>query len=196
MQETTIPLRCSWAQSGPLEIEYHDLEWGVPAHSDRLLFEFLLLEGAQAGLSWSTILRKREGYRLAFDNFEAEKIARYDEAKRQELMLNPGIVRNRAKIAAAIKNAQAFLAVQERAGSFDTFLWSFVDGQPKQNSWKGKGDIPVSTPESDKMSKELKRLGFSFVGTTICYSLMQAMGLVNDHTTECFRWHEVQEQTR
>lgn len=196
MQDNAAPQRCDWALSGPLEIEYHDREWGVPAHSDRLLFEFLLLEGAQAGLSWSTILRKREGYRQAFDGFTPEKIARYDEAKRQELLLNAAIVRNRAKVGAAIQNARAFLEVQEQFGSFDRFLWGFVDGKPKQNAWKTKHEVPVSTPESDKMSKELKRRGFSFVGTTICYSLMQAMGLVNDHTIECFRWEEVQRESR
>jgi len=180
-------IRCSWA-SNPLSVCYHDEEWGVPAHDDRTLFEFLILEGAQAGLSWDTILQKREHYRAAFDGFNPAKIARYDRRKTQALLRDPGIVRNRLKIASAVKNAQAFLRVQEEFGSFDRYVWQFVGGKPKQNSRRLRGQIPARTPESDAMSEDLKKHGFNFVGSTICYAFMQAVGMVNDHLTECFRW--------
>jgi DNA-3-methyladenine glycosylase I len=179
--------RCPWATS-PAMIAYHDREWGVPVHDDRLLFEFLILEGAQAGLSWETILNKRENYRRAFNNFDARKIARYDRRKARELLRNPGIVRNRLKIAATISNAQAFLAVQNEFGTFDSYIWQFVGGKPLQNSWpKGAKHPPATTKESDAMSKDLKRRGFRFVGSTICYAFMQATGMVNDHAPSCFR---------
>ena len=180
--------RCEWATKGPLEQEYHDKEWGVPVHDDRLLFEFLILEGAQAGLSWSTILKKREGYREAFDNFDAKKIAGYSEEKIAELLSNPGIVRNRLKVNAAIVNARLFLDVQKEFGRFDSYIWKFVDGNPVQNSWRHLSEIPASTRESDALSKDLKKRGFKFVGTTICYAFMQATGLVNDHTVDCYRY--------
>src|SRR5262249_30287143 len=167
-------------------------EWGVPVHTDRKLFEMLILAGVQAGLSWSLILKKRAGYVLAFDGFDANKIARYDDRKVQELLANPEIVRNRLKIQAAIQNARALLALKSRWDSFDAFLWQFVNGRPRQNAWQTLQDIPASTRESDAMSKELRRQGFSFVGTTICYAFMQAVGMVNDHIVECFRWQEVQ----
>src|SRR5579875_2179847 len=192
MSETPLVKRCAWALSSQQYIEYHDNEWGVPVHDDRKLFEMLILEGVQAGLSWSLILKKRAGYFQAFDGFDAHKIARYDDRKVQELLANPEIVRNRLKIQAAIQNARAFLALQSRYGSFDAFLWQFVGGQPRQNAWQTLQDIPASTDESDAMSKELKRQGFTFVGTTICYAFMQAIGMVNDHIVECFRWQEVQ----
>lgn len=177
--------RCHWATS-PLMIEYHDREWGVPVHDDRVLFEFLILEGAQAGLSWETILKKRENYRAAFDRFDARKIAAYDRAKIRELLGNAGIVRNRLKIEATISNAQAFLAVQQEFGTFDRYIWQFVGGKPKRNS-RSSRRLPSRTPESDVMSKDLKKRGFRFVGTTICYAFMQAVGMVDDHATECFR---------
>ena len=180
--------RCAWANSSQLYLDYHDSEWGVPVHDDRKLFEFLILEGAQAGLSWSTILNKRLEYLQAFDNFEVSKIANYSDIKVQELLANPGIVRNRLKIHAAIQNAQTFLEVQDQYGSFDAYIWQFVDGKPVQNSWKSLQEIPPKTKESDAMSKELKKLGFTFVGSTICYAFMQAIGMVNDHTVDCFRW--------
>jgi DNA-3-methyladenine glycosylase I len=178
--------RCEWATSDPLYIAYHDNEWGRPLHDDRKLFELLILEGAQAGLSWITILRKRENYRRAFDNFQAKKIARYDKKKINALLSNTGIVRNKLKIAAAIQNAKAFLAIQEEFGSFDAFIWQFVADKPKNNSRKNLRQIPSSTPESDTMSKDLKQRGFKFVGSTICYAFMQAAGMVNDHTVNCF----------
>jgi len=184
---TSSVIRCSWA-SNPLSIRYHDEEWGVPTHDDRTLFEFLILEGAQAGLSWDTILKKRENYRAAFDGFHPAKIAPYDRRKVQALLRDPGIVRNRLKIAAAVKNAQAFLSVQEEFGSFDRYIWQFVGGKPKQNSRRSLRQVPAFTPESDAMSKDLKKRGFTFVGTTICYAFMQAVGMVNDHLTDCFRW--------
>jgi DNA-3-methyladenine glycosylase I len=184
--------RCAWAGNDPLYRSYHDKEWGVPLHDDRALFEFLLLEGTQAGLSWITILRKRENYRAAFDNFDAERIARYDTNKIESLMQDAGIVRNRLKLEAAVNNAQKFLDVREKFGSFDAFVWQFVGGKPKQNRWRSLAEIPASTPESDAMSKELKRRGFKFVGSTICYAHMQATGMVNDHTVDCFRYSEVQ----
>jgi len=173
-------------------IDYHDQEWGVPAHDDRRLFEMLILEGAQAGLSWSLILAKREGYRRAFEDFDAQKIADYDERTIEQLLANPEIVRNRLKVQATIQNARAFLQLQSQTGSFDAFVWHFVDGQPLQNAWHSLQDIPARTPESDAVSKELKRRGFTFVGSTICYAFMQAVGMVNDHVTDCFRWHEMQ----
>lgn len=182
--------RCAWPKA-ELDIEYHDREWGVPVHDDHLLFEFLILEGAQAGLSWSTILKKRESYREAFDGFDAKKIARYDEKKVAELMANAGIVRNRLKIAATIRNAEAFLKVQKEFGSFDKYIWQFVDGKPIVNGRKGLGDIPARTEESDAMSKDLLKRGFKFVGSTICYAFMQAVGMVNDHTLDCFRYREL-----
>ncbi len=180
-------IRCSWA-SNELSIRYHDEEWGVPTHDDRTLFEFLILEGAQAGLSWDTILKKRENYRAAFDGFDPAKIAAYDRRKIQALLRDPGIVRNRLKIASTVKNAQAFLKVQEEFGSFDRYVWQFVGGKPKQNSRRSSRQVPASTPESDAMSKDLKKRGFTFVGSTICYAFMQAVGMVNDHLTNCFRW--------
>jgi DNA-3-methyladenine glycosylase I len=181
------PKRCSWALSLP-SIRYHDREWGVPVHDDRRLFEFLILEGAQAGLSWETILRKRVAYRRAFDHFNAAKIARYDQRKVNALLGNPGIVRNRLKIEAAIKNARAFLSVRREFGSFDRFIWQFVGGRPRVNRWRSISQVPARTGESDAMSKELRRRGFSFVGSTICYAFMQAVGMVNDHTRDCFRY--------
>ncbi len=186
--------RCEWAERGEMERRYHDKEWGEPIHDDRRLFEFLVLEGAQAGLSWSTILAKREGYRKAFDNFEARKIRGYSEGDVSRLVSDPGIVRNRLKINAVITNARAFLQVQEQFGSFDRYIWGFVNGRPVQNSWKKITDVPSSTPESDAMSRDLKRRGFRFVGTTICYAFMQAVGMVNDHVVGCFRHRELREK--
>jgi DNA-3-methyladenine glycosylase I len=180
--------RCAWAKDD-LYIAYHDKEWGVPAHDDRLLFEFLILEGAQAGLSWITILKKRENYRRAFDRFDARKIARYDARRIRKLLADPGIVRNRLKVESTVRNAKAFLAVQKEFGSFDAYLWSFVGGKPIQNRRKSLKEIPARTAESDAMSKDLIKRGFKFVGSTICYALMQAVGMVNDHTVDCFR-HE------
>ena len=182
--------RCPWPKS-ELDIAYHDREWGVPLHDDRALFELLILEGAQAGLSWSTILKKRENYRAAFDNFDAKKIARYDALKVARLMADPGLVRNRLKIAATIGNAQAFLAVQKEFGSFDRYLWQFVGGPPGQSSRRGMKEVPARTPESDALSKDLLKRGFKFVGSTICYAFMQASGLVNDHLVSCFRHQEL-----
>jgi DNA-3-methyladenine glycosylase I len=182
--------RCNWAKND-LAIHYHDTEWGVPLHDDRGLFEFLILEGAQAGLSWDTILRKRENYREAFDNFEAEKVARYGEGKIAKLLQNDGIIRNRLKIASAVGNAQAFLKVQDEFGSFDDFIWRFVDGKPIVNSPRSNGDVPAKTPISDAMSKDLRKRGFNFVGSTIMYAFMQATGMVNDHLVTCFRYKEV-----
>jgi DNA-3-methyladenine glycosylase I len=183
--------RCGWAISDPAYLRYHDKEWGVPVHNDRKLFEMLILEGAQAGLSWITILKKRENYRKAFDDFDAGKIARYDTKKIRLLLANKGIVRNRLKIKAAIHNARAFLALKREFGSFDSYIWQFVGTRPRTNSWKTLRDIPPSTPESDAMSKDLKQHGFRFVGSTICYAFMQAVGMVNDHTTNCFRYGEI-----
>jgi DNA-3-methyladenine glycosylase I len=180
-------VRCTWA-SNDLAIQYHDREWGVPQHDDRVLFEFLILEGAQAGLSWDTILRKRAKYRAAFDGFEPKKIARYDRRKTQQLLRDEGIVRNRLKIASAIRNAKAFLAVQKEFGSFDRYIWQFVGGKPRLNACRQGNKIPARTPESDAMSKDLKKRGFNFVGSTICYAFMQATGMVNDHAVECFRY--------
>ncbi|CAH2032520.1 DNA-3-methyladenine glycosylase I [Trichlorobacter ammonificans] len=183
--------RCGWSGSDPLYCRYHDEEWGVPVHDDRLLFEFLTLEGAQAGLSWITILRKRDAYREAFAGFDPEVVARFDQTKIATLLANPGIVRNRLKVESAVSNARAFLAVQEQFGSFNAYMWRFVDGRPVQNSWKSLAEVPASTPVSDALSKDLKQRGFRFVGSTICYAHMQAVGMVNDHTTDCFRWREL-----
>jgi DNA-3-methyladenine glycosylase I len=180
--------RCEWCGDDPLYIDYHDNEWGIPVHDDRKLFEMLILEGAQAGLSWITILRKRENYCAAFDGFDPVKVAAYDEAKVAELLANPGIVRNRPKVNAAVQNARAFLAVQAEFGSFDAYIWQFVGGRPKINSWTRLADIPAQTPEAQAMSKDLKKRGFKFVGPTICYAFMQATGLVNDHVVDCFRY--------
>jgi len=182
--------RCTWATT-PMMIDYHDREWGVPVHDDRLLFEFLILEGAQAGLSWSTILAKRMAYRKAFANFDVRKVVRFDQKKVAALLTNAGIVRNRLKILATIQNAKAFLAVQKEFGSFDRFIWQFVDGQAKRNVWKTPKQVPSRTPASDAMSKELIRRGFKFVGSTICYAFMQAVGMVNDHRVDCFRHSEL-----
>ncbi|MCB0163607.1 MAG: DNA-3-methyladenine glycosylase I [Anaerolineae bacterium] len=180
--------RCAWVGDDPLYIAYHDEEWGVPVHDDQHLFEMLILEGAQAGLSWITILRKRENYRLAFDHFDVATVAGYDAAKIEALLANPGIVRNRRKIEATVQNAKAFLAVQEAFGSFDTYIWQFVGGQPIQNARASLADIPAQTPESTAMSKDLRKRGFNFVGPTICYAFMQATGMVNDHVVDCFRY--------
>lgn len=179
-------IRCAWAEGSDLERDYHDQEWGRAVHDDQVLFEFLILEGAQAGLSWSTILKKRESYRQAFDQFDAKKIARYKEKKIESLLNNPGIVRNKLKVRSAVLNAQVFLEIQKEFGSFDQYIWSFVGNSPIQNSWKKLEEIPAKTPESDAMSKDLKKRGFKFVGSTICYAFMQAVGMVNDHTTDCF----------
>lgn len=181
------PVRCAWAGTDPLYIAYHDTEWGVPHHDDRHLFEMLVLEGAQAGLSWITILRKRQAYKAAFDNFEIATVASYDRRKQAALLRNPGIVRNRLKIEAAIRNAGVALAIIEELGSFDAYLWRFVDGRPRTNRWRSLADIPAQTPESDALSRDLRQRGCSFVGSTICYALMQAVGLVNDHVVTCFR---------
>jgi DNA-3-methyladenine glycosylase I len=183
--------RCQWAGTDPLYVAYHDLEWGAPVHDDRLLFEFLVLEGAQAGLSWSTILKKRDAYRAAFDQFDPTVVAAYDDAKVAELLANPGIVRNRAKIASAIGNARAFLAVQQEFGSFSTYIWQFVGGRPIQNAWRSLAEVPAETAVSQAMSKDLKRRGFNFVGPTICYAFMQAVGLCNDHVIDCYRHAQV-----
>jgi len=185
------PCRCAWAGSDPIYIEYHDREWGVPVYDDRLLFEFLILEGAQAGLSWITILRKRNNYREAFAGFDPERVARFGEADVTSLLANPGIVRNRLKVGSAVSNARAFLAVRDEFGSFSDYMWRFVDGVPIQNKWRNIREIPANTPVSDTMSRDLKKRGFRFVGSTICYSHMQAVGMVNDHTTDCFRWREL-----
>lgn len=178
--------RCKWVNKEPLYITYHDTEWGVPVYDDRLLFEMICLEGAQAGLSWWTILQKRENYRQAFDQFEAEKIVQYTEEKIQSLLSDKGIVRNNLKIRSVVTNAETFLNIQKRHGSFSNYIWSFVEGKPIINQWKTMSEVPVSTELSDKMSKQLKKDGFKFIGTTICYSFMQAVGMVNDHTLECF----------
>ena len=182
--------RCPWAKAEP-NITYHDEEWGVPVHNDRVLFEFLILEGAQAGLNWNTILKKRENYRKALDGFRAEKIARYNKRDAQRLLRNDGIVRNRLKIAAAIGNAKAFRAVRQDFGTFDAYLWRFVGGKPIQNRWRKMADVPARTPESDAMSRDLLRRGFKFVGSTICYAFMQAIGMVNDHLVSCPRYVEL-----
>ena len=182
--------RCFWA-IGELAIAYHDKEWGVPLHDDRKLFELLILEGAQAGLSWNTILQKRENYRKAFDRFDPSKIARYDARKVGALLANPGIVRNRLKVAAAVQNARAFLKVQDEFAGFDPYIWQFVGGKPVKNRWKSREQLPARTAQSDAMSKDLQRRGFKFVGSTICYAFMQATGMVNDHLRNCFRWEQI-----
>jgi len=183
--------RCEWANRGELEQAYHDHEWGVEIHDDRTLFEFLILEGAQAGLSWSTILKKREGYRKAFDDFDAQRIARYSEKRVSRLLANSEIIRNRLKIDAAITNARAFLRIQKEFGSFDNYIWRFVRGKPIQNAWKRMAEVPSRTSESDAMSGDLIKRGFKFVGSTICYAFMQAVGMVNDHVVDCFRYEEL-----
>jgi DNA-3-methyladenine glycosylase I len=183
--------RCAWCGTDPLYVAYHDDEWGVPVHDDRHLFEMLVLEGAQAGLSWLTILRKRESYRKAFDGFDIEAVARYSEADVARLLADPGIVRNRLKVASAIRNARRVLDLQDKHGSLDAFLWRYVDGDPVQNTWRSLAEIPVSTAQSDRMSRDLKRLGLNFVGSTICYAFMQSVGMVNDHVVGCFRHAEI-----
>ncbi|HKK60910.1 MAG TPA: DNA-3-methyladenine glycosylase I [Bacteroidales bacterium] len=183
--------RCDWCLGNDLYIAYHDEEWGVPVHDDKVHFEFLTLESAQAGLSWLTILKKRENYRKAFDGFNAEKVASYDAAKIDDLLTNPGIIRNRLKVESAVSNARKFLEIQEEYGSFDAFIWSFTNGKIIQNRWKTLADVPVNTPLSDKVSKELKKRGFKFVGSTIMYAHLQSIGVINDHLTTCFRRHEV-----
>jgi DNA-3-methyladenine glycosylase I len=190
-----MPDRCPWARSD-LDILYHDTEWGVPVHDDRKLFEFLILEGAQAGLSWSTILRKRQNYRRAFDGFDPAAVAAYGPARIEELLGDPGIVRNRLKVASAVANAQVFLRVAGEYGGFDRFIWQFTGGRPIRNRWRSMGEVPARSPESDAMSKELARRGFKFVGSTICYAFMQAVGMVNDHLVDCFRHREVAELGR
>ncbi len=190
MKRKREPVRCHWAKTD-LSVDYHDREWGLPLHEDRALFEFLILEGAQAGLSWETILKKRENYRKAMDRFDPEKMARYDGRKIRSLLADPGIVRNRLKIEAAIANAQAALRVRDEFGELDTYLWRFVDYQPKVNRWRSMAQIPAMTPQSDTMSRELRQRGFRFVGSTICYAFMQAVGMVNDHLVSCFRHAQV-----
>ena len=184
-------VRCAWCGDDPLYVQYHDEQWGVPVHDDRLLFEMLVLEGAQAGLSWITVLRKREAYVAAFDGFDPEMVARYGDAKVAELLANPGIIRNRQKVQSAIKNARAYLAVQEEFGTFDAYMWQFVGGKPIVNAWRTMSDIPAETDESRVMSKDMKKRGFSFVGPTIIYAHMQACGMVNDHVVDCFRYQEL-----
>ncbi len=184
-------VRCPWGDSDPLYVSYHDEEWGVPTHDDQKLFEMLILEGAQAGLSWITVLKKREGYRRSFSEFDPRRIARYDAKKVERLLANDGIIRNRLKVQSSIKNARAFLSVQREYGTFDRYIWGFVDGRPTRNAWALMEDIPAHTEQSDTMSKDLKRRGFSFVGSTICYAFMQATGMVNDHLVGCFRYHAV-----
>jgi len=190
------PHRCEWAGSDPLSITYHDEEWGVPAYADRHLFEMLVLEGAQAGLSWMTILKKRENYRAAFHQFDPERIARYDAADIERLLGDAGIVRNRLKIESAIRNARGTLAVMEEFGSLSAYLWDLVDGVPRQNRWNSLGELPAQTEQSDRMSRELKKRGFNFVGSTICYAFMQAVGMVNDHVVDCFRYDEIAKMAR
>jgi len=190
-KSNTSRRRCEWAASD-LMTRYHDKEWGVPVHNDRRLFEFLVLEGAQAGLSWETVLKKRPAYRKSFDNFDIRKIARYTRSKAKRLLSNPGIIRNRLKIKAATQNARAYLAVQQEFGSFNRYIWQFVGGKPKRNAWRSLKQIPARTAESDAMSKDLKKRGFTFAGSTICYAFMQAVGMVNDHTVGCFRYRKVQ----
>jgi DNA-3-methyladenine glycosylase I len=191
MKEEKMKSRCKWAGKDPLYVEYHDTEWGTPVRDERLLFEFIILEGAQAGLNWLTILKKRQEFRGAFDNFDPQKVARYDSDKIRELLLNKGIIRNRLKIEAAVQNGKAFLAVQKEFGSFAAYVWGFVGGKPIKNSWQTEGQVPAKTRESTILSDDLKRRGFKFVGPTICYAFMQAVGMVNDHTVDCFRYHEV-----
>jgi DNA-3-methyladenine glycosylase I len=186
-----MPNRCAWTGSNPLMIEYHDNEWGVPQHDDGVLFEYIILDGAQAGLSWLTILRKREGYRHAFDGFEVRRIAQYDDAKIAQLLRDPAIVRNRLKVNSAVTNAQAFIAIQQEFGSFDTYLWNFVGNRTGKNAWPADTEIPAKTVEAEALSKDLTRRGFKFVGPTICYAFIQAAGMVNDHVVDCFRYNQV-----
>jgi DNA-3-methyladenine glycosylase I len=189
-------IRCDWALSDPLELDYHDREWGVPVYDDRVLFEFLTLEGAQAGLSWTTILRKREAYRKAFASFEPAKVARFDAGRKRRLLQDPGIVRNAQKVDSAIGNARALLKLQDEFGSFRAYVWQFVDGKPRRNAWRSLHQIPAQTPESARMSADLKRQGFTFVGPTICYAFMQAVGMVNDHLVRCFRYRQITPELR
>jgi DNA-3-methyladenine glycosylase I len=191
-----VKRRCEWCGEDPLYVAYHDLEWGVPLHDDRRLFEMLILEGAQAGLSWLTILRKRENYRRAFDRFDPEKVARYGARDVARLLRDPGIVRNRLKVESAVSNARAFLEVREQHDSFDAFLWRYAGGAPRLNAWRVLSELPSHTAESDRMSRDLKRLGFRFVGSTICYAFMQSVGMVNDHVVGCFRYREVDARVR
>jgi DNA-3-methyladenine glycosylase I len=191
MEKSAAPSRCEWCTGHPLYLRYHDEEWGVPEHNDERLFEKLILDGAQAGLSWLTILKKREGYRRAFDGFDANKVARYSKAKIASLLTDPGIVRNRLKINASVNNAQAYLRLREELGSFDRYLWQFVGGQTRRNRWKELSQIPARTPQSDALSQALKQRGFKFVGSTICYAFMQAVGMVNDHVVTCFRYRDL-----
>lgn len=187
-------IRCPWVPlDDPLYVSYHDMEWGVPVHNDRTIFEYLTLEGFQAGLSWRTVLHKRENFRMAFDGFDPQKISKYDETKIDELLENPGIIRNKLKIRAAISNAESFLEIQKEFNNFDNFIWQFVGGKPLQNKLKTLDDYQATTPESDALSEELKKRGFKFVGSTVCYAHMQATGMVNDHTVDCFRYKEIQE---
>jgi len=183
--------RCEWCGTEPIYVDYHDKEWGVPVHDDRLHFEMIILDGAQAGLSWITILKRRESYREAFDNFDVKKVSRYSDKKVEKLLSNPGIIRNRLKVNSTVRNAKAFLKIQKEFGSFDKYIWQFVNYKTIQNKWKRMSDLPAKTEESDAMSKDLKKRGFSFVGSTICYAYMQAAGMINDHTVDCFRYKEV-----
>ena len=191
MASDNTKTRCDWGRSSDLMQAYHDEEWGVPLHDDRALFEFLILEGAQAGLSWQTVLNKRDSYRKAFDNFDPAKVARYTAKRVDKLLANPGIIRNRLKVESSVSNAKAFLAIQREFGSFDAYVWQYVGGKPKKNSFKSMSKLPATTTESDAFSKDLKQRGFRFVGSTICYAFMQAVGMVNDHTTNCFRYEQV-----
>ena len=191
MKDESPLIRCRWAGNDPLYRSYHDREWGTPVHDDRLLFEFLILEGAQAGLAWITILRKREGYRKAFAGFDAAVVARFDGERVAQLLTDPAIVRNRLKVESAVSNARAFLQLQQEFGSFAAYMWRFVDGRPRQNAWRSLAEVPASTPQSDQMSRDLKQRGFRFVGSTICYAHMQAVGMVNDHLVDCFRWRQL-----
>ncbi len=183
--------RCDWCGKDPIYVDYHDKEWGVPVHDDRMHFEMIILDGAQAGLSWITILKRRDGYREAFDNFDVNKVAKYSDKKVEKLLTNPGIIRNRLKVNSAVKNAKAFLEIQKEFGSFDKYIWQFVNHKTIQNKWEKMEELPAKTAESDALSKDLKKRGFSFVGSTICYAYMQAVGMVNDHTADCFRYKEV-----
>ena len=196
MHDHVIKKRCAWVGDNPLMLEYHDREWGVPVHQDRKHFEFLVLEAAQAGLSWTIVLKKREGYRRAFEEFDPARVARFNARRVEKLALDSGIIRNRMKIEAAVRNASAFLKIQEDFGSFDSYCWRFVDGRQRLNRWKKMKDIPSTSPESDAFSKDLKKRGFSFVGSTIIYAHMQAVGMVNDHVVDCFRYREVQRRGR
>lgn len=196
MTKPSTPIRCAWSGNDPLMVEYHDTEWGVPIHDDRTLFEFLILEGAQAGLSWQTVLNKRQNYRKVFSNFDAKKIARFTQEDRARLLANSGIIRNRLKIDAAVQNAQAFLQVQKEFGSFDAYIWGFVGGKPINHKLASIKDVPAKIIESDAMSKDLQKRGFKFVGSTICYAFMQAVGMVNDHDVKCFRYKEIAQKVR